>query len=138
MQITELEVEFAKIEGQKATPTRYLRSQKAKQAKLIVEKAEIEGSKYNLVNSTVLYVSILDDDEEEEVDNPTPLDPYDLADPVDILSKLPKDFYENIEAKSWQVRKEALETVENLVKTPKLENGDYGDLVRALKKVCKS
>lgn len=63
------------------------------------------------------------------------MDPYDLADPVDILSKMPKDFYEKIEAKKWQERKEVLEVVENLVKTPRLENGDYGDLVRALKKV---
>lgn len=39
------------------------------------------------------------------------------------------------EAKKWQERKEALEAVEVLIKNPKLENGDYGDLVRALKKV---
>lgn len=58
-----------------------------------------------------------------------------MADPVDILSKLPKDFYEKLEAKKWQERKEVLENLENLTKTPKLENGDYGDLIRALKKV---
>lgn len=39
------------------------------------------------------------------------------------------------EAKKWQERKAALEAVEALTKNPKLENGDYGDLVRALKKV---
>lgn len=39
------------------------------------------------------------------------------------------------EAKKWQERKEALEAVEALTKNPKLESGDYGDLVRALKKV---
>lgn len=39
------------------------------------------------------------------------------------------------EAKKWQERKEALEAVEALTKNPKLEGGDYGDLVRALKKV---
>lgn len=55
--------------------------------------------------------------------------------PVDILSKLPKDFYEKLEAKKWQERKEALEALDALVKNPKLENGDYGDVVRALKKV---
>lgn len=64
------------------------------------------------------------------------VDAYELADPVDILSKMPKDFYEKIEAKKWQERKEVLEVVEGLVKTPKLEAGDYGDLVRALKKVA--
>lgn len=60
---------------------------------------------------------------------------YDLADPVDILSKLPKDFYDKLESKKWQERKEVLEMLDGLVKAPKLENGDYGDLIRALKKV---
>lgn len=39
------------------------------------------------------------------------------------------------EAKKWQERKEALEAAETLTKNPKLESGDYGDMVRALKKV---
>lgn len=39
------------------------------------------------------------------------------------------------EAKKWQERKEALEALDALTKNPKLEAGDYGDLVRALKKV---
>lgn len=44
MQISELETEFAKIEGQKAVPTRYLRSQQKKQAKMVAENAEVEGT----------------------------------------------------------------------------------------------
>ena len=39
------------------------------------------------------------------------------------------------EMKKWQERKEALSTIEKLVDTPKIENGDFGDLVRAIKKV---
>lgn len=77
-------------------------------------------------------------DEEEGDDAAAAVDPYDIADPVDILSKMPKDFYEKIEAKKWQERKDVLQNLESLVKTPKLENGDYGDLVRALKKVRKT
>lgn len=34
-----------------------------------------------------------DEDEEEHVPE---IDPYDLMEPVDILSKLPKDFYEKV------------------------------------------
>lgn len=64
------------------------------------------------------------------------MDPYDLLDPVEILSKLPKDFYDKLDAKKWQERKEALDALDNLLKTaPRLEPGDYADLVRALKKV---
>lgn len=59
----------------------------------------------------------------------------DLIDPVDIISKLPKDFYEKLEEKKWQIRKESLEALEPLVQNPKLASGDYGELVRALKKV---
>lgn len=63
------------------------------------------------------------------------MDQYELLEPINILSKLPKDFYEKIEAKKWQERKDALEVLETLVKNPKLENGDYGDVVKGLKKV---
>lgn len=80
---------------------------------------------------------ISDDEVEEDGDNHVEIDTYELLDPVDILSKLPKDFYDKIESKKWQERKEALEALETLVKNPKLENGDYGELIRALKKVLK-
>lgn len=55
---------------------------------------------------------------------------------VDILSKLPSDFYEKLEAKKWQDRQEALVALEQLLSNAqKLEIGDYGDLIRAIKKV---
>lgn len=82
-----------------------------------------------------MLIFSIETEEKDEDDAPVEIDPYELADPVEILSKLPKDFYEKIEAKKWQERKECLEAVEALIKFPKLENGDYGDLVRALKKV---
>ncbi len=108
------------------------------------------------------------------------MDPYDLMEPVDILSKLPKDYYDQVvsfpgptfgknpvflrrfsvpcvafvrkfggvcgkelqgsfsclqEAKKWQERKEALEAVQKLTENPKLEQGDFHDLVKTLKKV---
>lgn len=73
--------------------------------------------------------------EEEEDNKNAEIDPMDLIDPVDILSKLPKDFYDKLEDKKWQTRKESLESVEVLLQNPKLTAGDYGDLVKALKKV---
>ena len=39
------------------------------------------------------------------------------------------------ENKKWQLRKEALEALEKLVSNPKLEGGQYGELMGALKKV---
>ncbi|XP_070492118.1 protein mini spindles isoform X2 [Chironomus tepperi] len=116
--LNELEAEFDKVKNEKAIPSRYLRSQQQKQ---IVEAVAGEVSQD------------VEHDEGEVVNDD--IDPMDLIDPVDILSKLPKDFYEKLEAKKWQERKESLEALEPLVSNPKLENGDYGDLVRALKKV---
>lgn len=87
-----------------------------------------------------ILLGIADDDDAETGGGDSgDMDPYDLLDPVEILSKLPKDFYDKLEAKKWQERKEALDALENLLKTaPKLEPGDYADLVRALKKVLLS
>jgi cytoskeleton-associated protein 5 len=39
------------------------------------------------------------------------------------------------EAKKWQDRREVLEALQKLAESPKLEQGDYGELLRALKKV---
>ncbi|XP_043263019.1 protein mini spindles [Colletes gigas] len=119
VQITELEVEFNNLKEEKVIPNRFLKSHKPK-AICIVDSMSENG-----------------EDGKDDCDgSPIPeIDPYELLEPVDILSKLPKDFYDKIEAKKWQERKEALEALEILVKNPKLENGDYGDVVRALKKV---
>lgn len=84
-------------------------------------------------NSYPLFVSTIE--ESDEADAVPDIDPYELLEPVDILSQLPKDFYDNCEAKKWQDRKAAMEALVPLVGNPKLQTGDYGDLVRALKKV---
>jgi len=39
------------------------------------------------------------------------------------------------ESKKWQERKEALEALLKLAESPKLENADYHELIRTLKKV---
>ncbi|KAL0879509.1 hypothetical protein ABMA27_003252 [Loxostege sticticalis] len=108
--------------GGGAVPTRYLRSQQHR----VRETAAADSTDG----------AAEDEDAETGGGDSGDMDPYDLLDPVEILSKLPKDFYDKLEAKKWQERKEALDSLENLLKTaPKLEPGDYADLVRALKKV---
>ncbi|KAM6360444.1 cytoskeleton-associated protein 5 isoform 1-T4 [Alca torda] len=120
VQLKELEEEWVKVSSAAPKQTRFLRSQQELKAKFEQQQAvggDADGG---------------DDDEEEAVPQ---VDAYELLEAVEILSKLPKDFYEKIEAKKWQERKEALEAVELLVKNPKLESGDYADLVKVLKKV---
>ncbi|MCI4383816.1 hypothetical protein PGIGA_G00031060 [Pangasianodon gigas] len=117
--LKELEEEWAKASAPRQS--RFLRSQQDLRAKF--EQQQQNGG-----------------DGEEEGDGDTEeaapaVDAYELLEAVEILSKLPKDFYEKIEAKKWQERKEALEALEALTKNPKLEGGEYGDVVKALNKV---
>uniref|UniRef100_T1JI26 TOG domain-containing protein n=1 Tax=Strigamia maritima TaxID=126957 RepID=T1JI26_STRMM len=110
--LTELEAEFEKVAGEKPAPTRYLRSQQEIQLRkqtLQEGEDEIDGAM-----------------EEAEVDD---FDPYEMMEAVNILSKLPNDFYEKCEAKKWQDRKEALDALQQLTSNIKLEAGDYGDLI---------
>ncbi|GIY80106.1 hypothetical protein CDAR_186242 [Caerostris darwini] len=113
--LTELENEFQKTVGERVAPTRYLKSQQEKIAKAKESDA-------------------VDNDNSEEALAPPPVDPFDLMTAVDVLAKLPKNFYEQSEAKKWQERKEVFETLLQLTTNVKLEPGDYGDLVRTLKK----
>ncbi|XP_047451779.1 cytoskeleton-associated protein 5 isoform X2 [Mugil cephalus] len=119
VQLKELEEEWVKLPSSPPKQTRFLRSQQDLKAKF--EQQQAQGGDQS--------------DGEDEEEAVVAVDPYELLEPVEILSKMPKDFYDKIEAKKWQERKEALEAVEALSKNPKLEAGDYGDLVRALKKV---
>ncbi|XP_041493528.1 cytoskeleton-associated protein 5 isoform X1 [Microtus oregoni] len=119
VQLKELEEEWVKLPTGAPKPSRFLRSQQELEAKLEQQQSaggDAEGGG-------------------DDGDEAPQIDAYELLEAVEILSKLPKDFYDKIEAKKWQERKEALESVEVLVKNPKLEAGDYADLVKALKKV---
>lgn len=109
------------MKNERAEPSRYLKSQQ-------IKKAAAAGAS-NENNDDV------DVDGDDANDNVADVDPMDLIDPVDILSKLPKDFFDKLEEKKWQLRKESLEALEALLQNPKLANGDYGDVVKALRKV---
>ncbi|KAK3102168.1 hypothetical protein FSP39_009299 [Pinctada imbricata] len=117
VQVAELEAEFEKIGNEKPQQARFLRSQQDLKAKM-EEKAAGGGE--------------VDDEGEEEAEE---VDPYELMTAVDILPLLPKDFFDKIEAKKWQERKEALEALQKLSESPKIEGGDHGQLVRSLIKV---
>jgi len=71
---------------------------------------------------------------EEDTDKVDDIEEH--IDPVNILNQLNKAFYEKLEAKKWQERKEAIDMLEGILsKALKIESGEYGDLVRALNKV---
>lgn len=87
------------------------------------------------INKFLAFFSLHELDEDGDMEN-TEIDPMSLIDPVDILSKINRDFYDKLDEKKWSIRKESLEMLEKLLtENVKLENGDYSALVNALKKV---
>ncbi|TPX69294.1 hypothetical protein SpCBS45565_g02541 [Spizellomyces sp. 'palustris'] len=119
VQIKELHDQFDKLPQERATPERLIRSEQAKiQAQgPAADGDEGAGESINGVD-----------------DAPEPVDAYDLADPVNILDKLPKNFYEQLASTKWKERKEILENLLEIAKAPKLEDGKYGELINALGK----
>ncbi|SCV69035.1 BQ2448_2055 [Microbotryum intermedium] len=62
-----------------------------------------------------------------------PPDAFDFAEPVDVLNKLPPDFYTHVGSTKWKDRKElALEPLLAVVKVPRIKNDNYDELVRSL------
>ncbi len=123
VQLTELEEEFAKVsEAGKAKPTKYLKSQTPVVA--------AGGGGAAAAGGGDAADGAADAQEEEE----EAMDPYELMDPIDILEKLPKDFFQLTEEKKWQLRKQALDSLLPLSQTPKIAPGDYHELISCLKK----
>ncbi|BFZ04985.1 hypothetical protein BsWGS_08024 [Bradybaena similaris] len=120
IQVQELEAEFEKLPQEKAHQTRFMRSQQDLKAKMEEQVAAGAGDGGQ------------DDTDAADEDA---IDPYELMPSVNLLADLPKNFYEQIEAKKWQERKEVLDAVLKLSESPKLENGDYSQLVRVILKV---
>lgn len=66
------------------------------------------------------------------------MDAWEFSDPVDILNKLPANFYSELEAsKKWTERRDALEALLKLVpEGTRLDpKGNYNELVDTLRRV---
>lgn len=56
-------------------------------------------------------------------------------DAVNILAKIKDDWFEGLTAAKWQIRGETVDKLIELCNVPRLEQGDYGEVAKALKKV---
>ncbi|OWF42942.1 cytoskeleton-associated protein 5-like [Mizuhopecten yessoensis] len=119
VQVTELEAEFERQPKEKPHQQRFMRSQQDLKAKM-EEQAAAGGG---------------DGEEDDGDEGEDAVDAYEMMPEVDILSQLPKDYYDKVEAKKWQDRREVLEALQKLTENPRLSNGDYGYLVKTLIKV---
>eukprot|EP00742_Colponemidia_sp_Colp-10_P006163 GILJ01006597.1.p1 GENE.GILJ01006597.1~~GILJ01006597.1.p1 ORF type:complete len:2140 (-),score=355.52 GILJ01006597.1:90-6284(-) len=123
-QLTELETLFQAAAGNPAQPTRYLRSE---QAAMLAARAEAPVRASGAV-ANVKSVAVA----------PQAVDAYDLADPVDILAKLPATWSEDVLcAPKWTEKRDKLADLIKLAEdNPRLSPaGDYGAVVGSLKKL---
>lgn len=75
--------------------------------------------------------------EEDADEDDGEIDAFDLAEPVDVLSKIPKDFHDNLSSSKWKDRKEALDALYSIINVPRIKDGPFDDIVRALAKCMK-
>jgi cytoskeleton-associated protein 5 len=118
-QQTEMEAQFEKIKSEPAPKQeRFLRSQQAAMARAPppgaggAEEEELEG---------------------EAVE----IDAFDLAEPQDVLSKVPSDFHDQLGSPKWKERKDALEALYAILNVPRIKDGDFAEITRALAKCMK-
>ena len=56
-------------------------------------------------------------------------------DAVNVLAKIKDDWFEGLAAAKWQIRAETVDKLIELCNAPRLEQGDYGEIAKSLKKV---
>lgn len=118
---------FEKIKDEKPTQLRFLKSQRD-----AMEQEQAAGSAEQGANLDDGDVVMDDTDEAQS------MDPYDLIDAVDVLSKIPDDLSAKVSVTKWKERVEALTEVDEVLKKViKLADDDYTDLVRTLAKCIK-
>ena len=117
-QQAEMEGHFEKIKSEPAPKQeRFLRSQQAAMARApppgevgeVEEEGDLEG---------------------EGVE----IDAFDLAEPQDVLSKVPANFHEQLSSSKWKDRKDAVDALYNVINIPRIKDADYGEIVRGLAK----
>ncbi|KAF4122045.1 cytoskeleton-associated protein 5 [Geosmithia morbida] len=77
------------------------------------------------------------DDDGGEDEDPGEMDAFDLAEPQDVLKKIPPNFSEQLASSKWKDRKEAVEALYQAADVPRIKDGDYNEVVRGLAKCMK-
>ncbi|KNE72491.1 hypothetical protein AMAG_20529 [Allomyces macrogynus ATCC 38327] len=119
VQQKDLEAEFAKVaNGGQLRPTRAVRSRKAAMA--------AAGAAGGMDADMGM-------DQQQQLPAAMALpDPFDFAEPVDVLSRMPPGIADALGNPSWKVRKEAIDALLVAVSVPRIADGRYAELVRAV------
>ncbi|CAI7572154.1 unnamed protein product [Penicillium glandicola] len=76
-------------------------------------------------------------EEFDEEEDGVVVDAFDLAEPVDVMKKVPADFHDQLASSKWKDRKEALDALYNVINVPRIKDGPYDEIVRGLAKSMK-
>lgn len=117
VQQQDLEKLFEKVQNEPPPrQERLLRSQQAIEESAPVASAEVGGDYY---------------EEDAEID----LEPEFEA--VNVFPKIPKDLQERVASSKWKDRKEALDELHTAINHPRIQEGQFDDILRALAKCMK-
>ena len=75
--------------------------------------------------------------EEDAGEEDGEVDAFDLSEPVDVLSKVPKDFHDMMASSKWKDRKDALDALYAVLNVPRIKDGQFDDIARVLAKSMK-
>ena len=76
------------------------------------------------------------EEEEGEVE-PAEVDVFDLAEPVDVISKVPENFDDQMASTKWKDRKDALDALFAAANVDRIKDGHFDNVVQALTKSMK-
>ncbi|EED17434.1 spindle pole body component, putative [Talaromyces stipitatus ATCC 10500] len=65
------------------------------------------------------------------------MEPLDLAEPVDVMPKVPKNLHEQLSSTKWKDRKESLDELYNALNVPRIQEAPFDEIVKALAKCMK-
>ncbi len=74
---------------------------------------------------------------EEEVAEEQEVETFDLAEPVDVLKKMPSNFHDNLASAKWKERKDALDALYEAANTDRIKDGHYDEVIQDLAKSMK-
>lgn len=75
--------------------------------------------------------------DEEEVEVVPEVEAFDLAEPVDVIKKIPSDFHEKLASAKWKDRKDTLDEFYEVANTERIQDGHFDEVIQGLAKSMK-
>lgn len=121
---------FAKIPNGISHPSRMLKSEQDRLQKLQGQESQPETKDVDSVDAD----GDVDMDGYDAGKPAKPPDPYDLAEPVDVMSKIPSNLSQKLSNPKWKERVAILKDVQKACDVLHVQKRDYADFLRVLAK----